>query len=443
MKRWFQDGLLRSVLRNAGYLLSGKLAGAVLGLVALSCAGRGLTPALFGTLMIVHTYANGAGALVKFQTWQFIIRFGAPALARGERDAARDTIRFAFGLDIASGLLGMVAAMAILPFLANWLELPPEDFRLALFYCTLVPTMTAATPVGVLRLLDRFDLIGWQQTVTPTLRAAVAAAAFFAGWGFPGFVAAWYLADLSGDLVTWFLAARELRRHDLADAFRPGLFATARRLPGAWGFVWTTNLAHSVYGAWGSVSNLVVAGVLGPVAAGLFKISTTLLDSSAKPADMLSRGFYPEIMRLDPSSRQPWRLGLRVSLLSAAMGAALAVVVQLAGAPVIGFVFGQKYLAAFGLLQVMTWSLVISTAAFPLESLLYMADRQRAALAAQLVATALYLALLFVLTHRFGLAGAGYAFLLGTVLNAGLMLLPTLGSYRRRASLHRHAEAAA
>jgi O-antigen/teichoic acid export membrane protein len=299
--------------------------------------------------------------------------------------------------------------------------------------------MTAATPVGVLRVLNRFDLIGGQQTVTPLLRAAGAAIAFFAHLGFGGFVVAWYVADLAGDLVTWLLATRELRRQGLLDAFRPGLMGTARRLPGSWGFVWTTNVSHSIYAAWGPLGNLMVASALGPVAAGLFKIASTLMDSTSKPAALLSRGFYPEIMRLDPRTRQPWRLGARMAALSACTGIALVLVVMLGGRPVIGFVFGAKYLAAFTLLQVMTWSLVVSTAAFPLEGLLYMVDRQRAALFAQLAAALLYLALLQTLTQRYGLIGAGYAFLAGTFANAMFMLIPTLQSYRTRLGLDPHA----
>lgn len=438
MKRWFADGVFRAVLRNAGYLASGKLGAALLGLISLACAGRGLTPALFGLVMIIHTYASGAGSLVKFQTWQLIVRYGAPALQRGDEAYARDAIRFAFGLDITSGLIGMVMAMAALPFLADRLGIRGEVLPIALFYCTLVPTMSSATAAGVLRLLDRFDLIGGQQIMTPLVRATGGAIAYFGQLGFVGFVVTWYVADLAGDLTLWALAVRELKRRDMLDAFRPGLFGTARRLPRAWGFVWTTNIAQSLNAAWGPVSNLVVAGTLGPIAAGLYKIASTLMDSTAKPANLLSRGFYPEIMRLDPTSKRPWRLGLRVGALAGCIGLAALLLVMVGGKPVVGFIFGHKYIAAFGLLQTMTWSLVVSTAAFPLESLLYMVDRQRVALVAQAISAVLYLALLYLLTRWFGLNGAGFAFLIGTVLTALLMLIPTIASYRRRAEYKPH-----
>ena len=432
MKRWFSDGLFRAVLRNSSYLGSAKVVGAPLGLLAMACAGRGLTPALFGLLIVIHTYATGAGALAKFQTWQLIIRYGGPALERGDRSMAQDAIRFAFGLDIASGLVGMVGAMALLPFLAGRLGLSGGTLALALIYCTLVPTMTTATPSGVLRLLDRFDLIGVQQLATPVLRGLGAGLSYVAHLGFPGFVATWYIADLAGDLVTWAFAVRELRRRDMIDAFRPGLFGTARRLPDAWSFAWTTNIGHSVYSAWGPLSNLVVAGVLGPVAAGLYKIASTLLDSTSKPADLLSRGFYPEIMRLDPASVVPWRLGLRTGVVAGLIGLAMLLLVLVGGKPVIALVFGKKYLASFSLLSLMVWSLAISMASFPLESLLYMVGRQRAALVAQVAATTVYLALLALLTWHHGLIGAGQAYLLGTVAMAAFTLVPVIGSYRRR-----------
>ena len=100
-------------------------------------------------------------------------------------------------------------------------------------------------------------------------------------------------------------------------------------------------------------------------------------------------------MRLDPTSKQPWKLGLRVGALSACIGIAVILLVMVGGKPVIGFIFGKKYLDAFDLLRLMTWSLVVSTAAFPLESLLYMVDRQKTALAMQTLSAMLYLGLLY------------------------------------------------
>lgn len=435
MRHWFSDGAFRAILRNASYLGSSKLGGALLGLIALAFAGRALSPVLFGTLAIVHAYAGGVSALVKFQTWQFIVRFGAPALVRNDIDRFRDITGFSFGLDLASGVVGLVAGMVLLPFLANWVGIETGDLYLGFFYCTLIPFITGATPTGILRTFDRFDHIAQQQLVTPFLRAAGSIVVYVGDLGFAGFVVTWYVAELIGSLLLWFFAWRELRRRDIRHAFRPGLFAPARRIKGAWDFVWTTNFAHSIWSVWGPASNIIVGGMLGPAAAGLFKIASTFFDAASKPADFMEKSFYPEIMRLDPASRHPWQLAIRSGLLAGGAGLFVLLLVTVGGEPLIALVFGERYVEAFGLLHIMTASLLISMMSFPLKSLLYMAGRQRSALVAEGLAALAYGLLLVALIHWVGLIGAGIAYAASMFMKALFTLIPTLSAYRNRHSL--------
>lgn len=435
MKHWFSDGAFRAIVRNASYLGSSNLVSALLGLLALGCAGRGMSPALFGTLVVVQAYAKSVSDFAKFQTWQFVVQFGTPALARQDLARFRDVTGFSFGLDLASGALAVVGGMVLLPFLSHAVGIDTEDFWWALGYCTLIPTMTAATPTGILRSIDRFDLIAVQGAITPFVRAIGSVIAYFAGLGFPGFLATWYVSSLAGDIVLWIFAVRELRRQNIDNALRPGLFGPARRIKGAWDFVWTTNFAHSIWSARNAGSNVIVGIILGPTAAGLFKVALTFFDAAGTPASLMQKSFYPEIMRLDPASTRPWKLGLRSAALAGGLGILVALLVIVVGKPLIASVFGQKYLEAYSLLQVMSAALVVSMAAFPLESLLYIASRQRAALVAQALAALLYAGLLVGLSHYIGIMGAAIAYFGGQCLEAIFSLIPTLAAYRKRHTL--------
>ena len=107
----------------------------------------------------------------------------------------------------------------------------------------------------------------------------------------------WFATDLAGDLYTWFLAVRELRRRELLEGIRPTLKPTT--LPGAWQFAIHINLAISVSTVWGPIARLVVGGLLGPAGAALFRVASSLADSAQKPADLLAKAFYPEVVRMD------------------------------------------------------------------------------------------------------------------------------------------------
>lgn len=432
MKRWFSDGAFRTIIRNAAYLGSSNVVSALLGLIALSCAGKGMTPAMFGVLVVVQSYAKAISDFIKFQTWQLVVQYGTPALASKNLQRFRDVISLSFGLDIVSGAVAVAGGMILLPFLSHSMGLTSDDFWLAMLYCTLIPSMAASTPTGILRAVDRFDLIAIQQATKPFLRAVGSVIAWYFDLGFAGFVVAWYLSNLVGGTMYWWFAAKELKRLNIRNALRPSLFKAARKLEDAWNFVWTTNFAHSIWAARNSCTTVLVGIVLGPAAAGLFKIAMTFFDAAGTPASLLEKSFYPEIMRMDPRTKKPWKLALRSAVLAGGVGIAVAAVVLLVGKPLISVVFGHKYLEAYDLIQVMLGAIVISMIGFPQESLLFMAGKQRIFLVMQTVASVAYIVLLIGLSHYFGVIGAAWAYFGGQALDVLTSFFPTITTYFRR-----------
>uniref|UniRef100_UPI001FCEBA88 lipopolysaccharide biosynthesis protein n=1 Tax=Escherichia coli TaxID=562 RepID=UPI001FCEBA88 len=275
IKHWFADGAFRTIIRNSAWLGSSNVVSALLGLLALSCAGKGMTPAMFGVLVIVQSYAKSISDFIKFQTWQLVVQYGTPALTNNNPQQFRNVVSFSFSLDIVSGAVAIVGGIALLPFLSHSLGLDDQSFWLAALYCTLIPSMASSTPTGILRAVDRFDLIAVQQATKPFLRAAGSVVAWYFDFGFAGFVIAWYVSNLVGGTMYWWFAARELRRRNIHNAFKLNLFESARHIKGAWSFVWSTNIAHSIWSARNSCSTVLVGIVLGPAAAGLFKIAMT------------------------------------------------------------------------------------------------------------------------------------------------------------------------
>lgn len=435
IKHWFADGAFRTIIRNSAWLGSSNVVSALLGLLALSCAGKGMTPAMFGVLVIVQSYAKSISDFIKFQTWQLVVQYGTPALTNNNPQQFRNVVSFSFSLDIVSGAVAIVGGIALLPFLSHSLGLDDQSFWLAALYCTLIPSMASSTPTGILRAVDRFDLIAVQQATKPFLRAAGSVVAWYFDFGFAGFVIAWYVSNLVGGTMYWWFAARELRRRNIHNAFKLNLFESARHIKGAWSFVWSTNIAHSIWSARNSCSTVLVGIVLGPAAAGLFKIAMTFFDDAGTPAGLLGKSFYPEVMRLDPRTTRPWLLGVKSGLLAGGIGILVALAVFIVGKPLISLVFGVKYLEAYDLIQVMLGAIVISMLGFPQESLLLMAGKQRAFLVAQTIASIGYIVLLFMFCHLFGVLGAAFAYFGGQCLDVALSLIPTLKAFFQRHSL--------
>ena len=429
MKHWFKDRHFRSLLKNSGYLASSRAVAAVCSLATLAFAGRGLGVILFGTLILITSYTRAASGIAKFQSWQLIVRYGGQGLAAGDEQPFRTSTGFALALDVLSGIGGMILAVMLLPLIAGWIGIGGEYLWLAIIYCTLLPTMGAATPSGVLRTLDRFDLISWAGTITPITRAILAGGAFAAGATLPVYVAIWYVTDLVGDLLTWLLAWRELRRRELHKGIRPTLKPTG--LEGAWRFAININLAVGLATVWGPVARLVVGGLLGPAGAALFRIASSLADSAQKPADLLAKAFYPEIVRMDLASKKPWKLMLRGAALAGGVAVIGILLLLVGGKPLLSLLFGDEFLGAYPPLVVLMMVPLLGVLSFPLGPMLYALGRSDGPLKAKLIGSVVFFGSIAPLSWRWGVIGAAVAFVLGQTANVAAMMFQLRGEHRR------------
>ena len=429
MRHWFKDQHFRSLLKNTGYLGVSKIVAGICGVATLALAGRGLGVLLFGTLILITSYVKAVSGIAKFQSWQLIVRFGGHGLSQGDPEHFKVATGFAFALDVMSGIGGMLVAVILLPFIGNWVGISSEYLWLGMLYCTLLPIMTSATPDGVLRVLDRFDLISWSGTLSPILRAVLAALAFASGATLPVYVAIWFATDLLGSLYPWFLGWRELRRNGLLEGIRPTLKPAA--LQGAWRFAIDVNLASSVQAVWGPIGRLVVGGLLGPAGAALFRIASTLADSAQKPADLLGKAFYPEIMRMDLTSKKPWKLMLRGTALVSAVAVLAILILIIGGRPLMALLFGKDFTGAYEPLVIMMIIPFLGIFSFPLAPMLYALGRSDGPLKAKLLGSVLFFMAIAPLSWRWGVIGAAIALVLANVANTGAMLLQLRTEHRR------------
>ena len=429
MRRWLKDSHFRSLLKNTGYLAVSKAVSAIAGIAVLAFSGRSLGLELFGMLILVASYAQAANGLAKFQTWQLVVRFGGHALARSDEDTFKRAIGFGFGLDLVSGLVGMIAALALLPLLGGWFGIDRGYVAAAAAYCLIIPAMAASTPIGILRALDRFDLLSWQGTAKPVLRAVLTGIAFLEGWGFTAFLFIWIGTELASELLLWLFCLLEMKRRELFAGTR--LTLRPRDLDRAWAFAIRVNLTCSLESAWGPIARLIVGGLLGPASAAAYRVAASLADSVKKPADLLAKAYYPEVVRMDFATKHPWRLMVRGTALAALIGLTALLVMAVAGRQIVDAIFGPGFESVYPVLLIMMLVPAIGILTFPLPSMLLALDRASAPLVARLVGTVTYLLLIYPLATRFGLTGAAWAFVIGNILMAATLIAQLRGEHSR------------
>jgi O-antigen/teichoic acid export membrane protein len=171
--------------------------------------------------------------------------------------------------------------------------------------------------------------------------------------------------------------------------------------------------------------------LLGPTGAALFRVASTLADSAQKPADLLGKAFYPEIMRMDLTSKKPWKLMLRGTALVSAVAVLAIVILLVGGKPLMTLLFGKDFIGAYEPLVIMMIIPFLGIFSFPLAPMLYALGRSDGPLKAKLLGSALFFITIAPLSWRWDVMGAAVALVLANVANTGAMLLQLRGEHRR------------
>jgi O-antigen/teichoic acid export membrane protein len=403
------DNLLARIARNIGWLLGGKGFVAVASLVYLGAAARALGPERFGIFTLVLTYGQLIANIIQFQSWKGVIRFGAVHLADLRLNRLARLLGFTAMLDWSTALVGALIAAAGAFLLAPLFHWSWDVQREAAAFAAVLLLASGATPTGMLRLFDRFDLLTYSEAVAPAVRLVGAVGAWLFGGGVVVFLIVWALAALAQTIATW-IAAILIHGSRLSIgrmAYQRALVENAR----LWRFMVQTSLASSLGFFWMQASTLAVGAVAGPATAGGFRLADRLATGIAKPTETVTRVLYPELARLVANEDHATlrKLFVRTCWISGGLALVVVLICAFAGRLILSLVAGPQYAFAQPYLLLLAISAGIDLTGFALEPFHNAHGRAGRVLRARIWGTVAYAILLAALLPTIGAIGAALA----------------------------------
>ena len=412
------NGSLRRIFGNAGWFLGSKGVAALLSIFYLALATRTLGIEGFGHFALVLGIGQAVTGLVTFQTWQLVVRFGMPHLAQGETAKLGRIIGFATILDVAGAIAGSLLALIAIMLLAPHFAWSATVMRDAIIFCVAMLVSQRSTPIGILRLHDRFGLAAAADTVTPVVRLIGAGAAALFSPGISGFLAAWACAEIMTAIIFWIVA---LRHEPLV--YRPGdIRRTLDENPGLWRFAWLTNAGSSLNLSSKQITLVLVGGFSGAAASGAYRVATQLSQALSKFTLALSRSVYPELVRVSVhgTPRELRRLIRRMTLITMAGGAGALLLMTLAGKPLLELVAGPEFASAYLPMLLLGAAATLDLGGASFEPALTAQGRPGLSLMMRSVAIVFQFGLMLWLLPGFGAVGAGWATLAGGIASFAL-----------------------
>jgi len=398
---------MRRLFSNIGWLLGGRGFNAVMSLVYLYLATHTLGLEGFGHFALIVALGQAITGLANFQTWQFIIRWGANgdgAAQEPDPASVRDATGFAIALDILSVVIGTVIAGVVIATASYWIPLPPDLFALTFGYCVISLLAIRTTPTGLLRLRFKFATATAAEAVQPAIRAT---GALLAVWFMPdvtGFILAWAVSEVAVALALWIAAVREQR----IDLSALSLTRIPARYSDAWAFVWSTNMSGSLTIAGKQMMILLVGTFGGAALAGGFRVASQLGQALVALAQTVSKAIFPELVHAKDNALVMAR---RMANIAVVAGVVAVLVALLGGRWALSVIAEADFSAFYWAMVILSIAGAVELIGASLESLLVSAGRAGTAFAVRAVPTVLALVFLDAAIDWLGAKGAAFAVL--------------------------------
>lgn len=426
--RWERSTLLRPRLVSLLHLLSGTFGSALVMMGSIAIATHALGARVFGIMVVVLAIGRTCERLLRFESWQPLIRFVAKAQQEGA-DPSTISRLYAYGLvlDIVGAL-----ASAVLAILAAWLfgpifGLESEHVGLVAIYACAIACNVRGSSSAALRFCGRFRTLAYIQLVSSLLRLLVAALLLMGGAGLTAFLILWTVAQILDSILFNMVGLRTLAQAGIPSPLKADRRGLMTQFPGFLRFAFSTNLSSTLRTLTHETDTLLVSAFAGPGPAGLYYLSRRIAKVAQSAGDMIQTVVYPDLARIWASVARP-AIGRFVRVLQAIL-AAMALVglvsVWLLGKPVIEHGFGEEFLPAWPMLMAQLVAVGAILHAAPARSAMLAMNRPGYVLATAMLSTLIFYGAALFLLPRIGAIGANFAhiafgLLTGLVLDLGV-----------------------
>jgi len=430
---------MRRAVRNFGKLLRGRGVAAVLELLTVGLLARVLSPGPFGNIVLIQTYVLVVRGLFNFKLYEVLVRFGVPLLESDDRLSFRQLLRITLLIDLVSTVIATVVAIAAAPLTGSLLGWENGVASTSMLYSCVLLTYGFGSAKGILRIFDRYDILGIQIMIGPVLRLLGVLLVMAVRPTLLWFVIALTVTTAIGNGYLIVQGLAELRRQLGTNVLiGPSLKSWRKQFPDLTAFIGIVYWQGNVDMLPRHISTLLAGTFLGASGAGLLRLARESTKILSKPGGLLRQVLFPDLVRMWVRGTRAFNLILvRAILISALFGLVFILASMFGGAPLLSTALGPDYAQAAPLMTLLLLAATIELMATILRAAGYAMGDAGAILRLHVFGSVFYLALFVALTPYLGLIGPGIAACIAALLplvGIGLLVIRGIRTPRFQSS---------
>lgn len=417
---WKKKGFEKGWLKNVLHLVSGSSGNAILMLVSTTIAARSLGPAAYGVLALVLTVGRLSERLLRFESWQPLIRFAASEDIANDKKKMSELYLYGLFLDVGTALLAAVLTIIVGYALMTVIGLKPEHMPLVAIYAIAIAVNIRGVPTAALRFDGKFRTLAYIQMLSSILRLILAAIGLYLGFSLLQFVIIWTVCQALDSLLFLWLGMRVIRKKGIPSPLRANPFGLKERFPGFMTFAWSTNVSGTLRTLTQEADTLLVSAFAGTAWAGFYHIAKRIAKVAQQVGSMMQAVVYPDMARMwaQKDFKIFGKMVKRIQLVLGLVGVSFLAVFWLVGDWVMHTLFGPEFVQAYPLLVAQLLAVVLIMHAAPSRSALLAMNRPGFVLWVAIASTALFFLTAWLTMPIYGALGANFAHIAFAALTA-------------------------
>lgn len=352
------DQFLPNVIKNVGHLVSGNAAALLMGVVTMAILARSLGPLGLGLIVLVESYGKLINQIIKLETWQSFIRYGAIALEAGDNRRFLRLVKFGTLIDFGGSFIAAIICIAFAELAGRLFEWTPEAVMMARLYAIALVFGVGSTPLGIMRIFGKFATIAWLDPVAAVFRLIFVAIAAATQAPLIAYLLILIFVQVGQRIALTLISYRTLRANDHTGFLREPLKGVAKENPGMWSMIFSSNATILLRKSTQEVDVLAVGAFLGPAPAGVYQIARRLGYALMKAAGTLQQVSFPHLARLWARGEvEKFRkLVMQIEVMTVVGALSCSLFLVFFSKPLILIIAGPEYLGA-------TWPLIFHSIA--------------------------------------------------------------------------------
>lgn len=167
------DDFWRKLFKNSFYAIIGEGGSSVINLFVVFLLIKLLGNDEYAILVLAQSYMSILDLIINLQSWQSVIKFGEEMRVKNKIDKYLEFIKLGSILDISTAILCGLISLFIAPLIGSIFNWSNELILCCQIFTAEIYFHFSGTPIAVLRLENKFNLVAIQKIVSAIIKLAV------------------------------------------------------------------------------------------------------------------------------------------------------------------------------------------------------------------------------------------------------------------------------